>query len=558
MAKVCLHLEGRHSAWLRVVKLSTCAVRSLVLVLAIARPGTAQVREMPLGGSAPSELPLRSGDFVSATASAPAAMILRVVQPDGSVLRTWKVGTAPSRIAFVAATTGGHRWEFVPPGAGPRDATSAPAGQIKVDTVASLDTRLQPRVFDHSPMVRDLRRRVAAGDWKSDAFWMDVAMKGTPIVEEGNDKHYQIVTFLWRALSEMRNVSVIGTFMKAPLAEPMEHVTGTDVWYRTFRIPAGARFSYFLSPNSPLVFDGPDAEQQFATLQADPLNRHRWMCGPDADIYQCQSRAELPGAAVQPWLAERAAVSKGTLERHQITSQSLGGPRAVSVYVSSGAACDRQRCALLVVFDGPQYLSLVPTPTILDNLRAEGRIPPVVAVFVSQVNRARELACNEGFATFVATELIPWARKRYHAGSAASDVVVAGSSFGGLAAAFVALRHPSVIGNVLSQSGNFAWAPDRTVGPNLDATTEGGWLIQEYIRQPRQPVRFYLDAGVFEADRFVTGGAILESTRHFRDVLRAKGYTASFRLFAGGHDYLSWRGTLADGLIEMTGPPGSR
>jgi hypothetical protein len=101
--------------------------------------------------------------------------------------------------------------------------------------------------------------------------------------------------------------------------------------------------------------------------------------------------------------------------------------------------------------------------------------------------------------------------------------------------------------------GQFAWAPDRIVGPDLDATTEGGWLIKEYIGQPRQPLRLYLDAGVFEADRFVTGGAILESTRHFRDVLRAKGYTVTFSQFTGGHDYLSWRGTLAEGLIELIG-----
>jgi hypothetical protein len=94
------------------------------------------------------------------------------------------------------------------------------------------------------------------------------------------------------------------------------------------------------------------------------------------------------------------SVSRGTLERHQITSRRLGGPHRVAVYVSSGAACDRERCALLVLFDGPQHLSLVPTPSILDNLRADGRIPPFVAVFVSQEDRARELACNEDFGTF--------------------------------------------------------------------------------------------------------------------------------------------------------------
>jgi enterochelin esterase-like enzyme len=63
----------------------------------------------------------------------------------------------------------------------------------------------------------------------------------------------------------------------------------------------------------------------------------------------------------------------------------------------------------------------------------------------------------------------------------------------------------------------------------------------------------HLEAGVFEVDRFATGGAILESSRHFRDVLRAKGYDVIFTQFAGGHDYLSWRGTLADALIGLVG-----
>jgi enterochelin esterase family protein len=31
---------------------------------------------------------------------------------------------------------------------------------------------------------------------------------------------------------------------------------------------------------------------------------------------------------------------------------------------------------------------------------------------------------------------------------------------GGLQAAFVGLKHPEVFGNVLSQSGAFAWKPD--------------------------------------------------------------------------------------------------
>jgi len=36
-----------------------------------------------------------------------------------------------------------------------------------------------------------------------------------------------------------------------------------------------------------------------------------------------------------------------------------------------------------------------------------------------------------------------------------------------------------------------------------------------------------------------------------RDVLQAEGYQVHFQEFAGGHDYLSWRGLLANGLIEL-------
>jgi len=62
-----------------------------------------------------------------------------------------------------------------------------------------------------------------------------------------------------------------------------------------------------------------------------------------------------------------------------------------------------------------------------------------------------------------------------------------------------------------------------------------------------------LDVGTFEADFWGNGGYNLETTRHMRDVLRAKGYEVHYQEFAGGHEYLNWRGTLADGLIALIG-----
>jgi enterochelin esterase family protein len=193
---------------------------------------------------------------------------------------------------------------------------------------------------------------------------------------------------------------------------------------------------------------------------------------------------------------------------------------------------------------------------ILDNLIAAQQIPPTVAVLIanpSQDTRSKELPPNPAFAEFLAQELMPWVRARYSVTTDPSRAVVAGSSYGGIAATYAGLRHPELFGNVLCQSGSFWWAPDHSVGPNADATTETGWLAREFIRSPKLPLRFWMDAGVFEVDTNGTGGAILEPSRHMRDVLLAKGYEVHYRQYASGHDYLNWRGTLGEGLIALLG-----
>jgi enterochelin esterase family protein len=185
----------------------------------------------------------------------------------------------------------------------------------------------------------------------------------------------------------------------------------------------------------------------------------------------------------------------------------------------------------------------------------------MVAVLIanpSQDTRNKELPPNPAFADFLANELLPWVHARYTVTSDPRLTVVAGSSYGGIAATYAGLRHPEVFGNVLCQSGSFWWAPDHGAGPDADATTETGWLAKEFIKSPKLPLKFWMDAGVFEVDSRGSGGAILEPSRHMRDVLLAKGYEVHYQQFNSGHDYLNWRGTLADGLIALVGSDKTR
>jgi enterochelin esterase family protein len=63
-------------------------------------------------------------------------------------------------------------------------------------------------------------------------------------------------------------------------------------------------------------------------------------------------------------------------------------------------------------------------------------------------------------------------------------------------------------------------------------------------------VRFYLEAGQFETNE---GGGILTETRRLRDVLEARGYRVTYSAHPGGHDFIVWRGTFADGLLALIG-----
>src|SRR6185436_9797272 len=145
----------------------------------------------------------------------------------------------------------------------------------------------------------------------------------------------------------------------------------------------------------------------------------------------------------------------------------------------------------------------------LNNLIAAGKIPATVAVFVDNVPRRRlvDLVASDEFADFMAKELMPWIRSHYNVTKDAKQTVITGYSAGGLASTYVALRHPEVFGNVLSQSGAFWWSFEHNGGVcgsrcpdsggsggdgSKDATTEGNFLVKEFLARPKLPLQFYL------------------------------------------------------------------
>jgi enterochelin esterase family protein len=246
-------------------------------------------------------------------------------------------------------------------------------------------------------------------------------------------------------------------------------------------------------------------------------------------------------------VAPRPDVSSGKLETHRFVSDVLKNERRISVYTPP--KYDEKRDYPLVVFvDRYAYLTLIPTPTILDNMIADKAIPPMVAVFIGipSATRERELSCDPAFTNFAAHELINWVRKNYKVTKKPEEMIIAGSSQGAVAAAYIGTRHSDTYGNVLSQSGLYWYTPQ--------SDPEYEWFTRYLASLPRSNVKFYLEVGSLERGGISSDGpSIILANRHLRDILNAKGYSLYYSEFSGGHDYICWQGSLSDGLTALTG-----
>ncbi|HDS1815718.1 TPA: DUF3327 domain-containing protein [Pseudomonas putida] len=502
----------------------TCAATAQAATGPTLQPGQTVNGQAVSADSAVWRVALKAGDLVRGRVDGDVS--LRLLDPQGRPLRLLIDGQdQPRAFIFVADSPGPYGLR-----AEPLDGRAGAPFSLRLDQVLALAEQQQSAPPLASPILAQLAGQLAQGG-DTEAFWHARKAQGTPLVELlPGQPQLRLVTFLWRGAQH--NVRMFG----APSGrhEALQRLGTSDVWYASFEVPASTRLSYQMAPDVPR---SDDRRVILATTRRDPLNPATF-ADSSGDPWLSRSRLELADAPPQPWVAERPGIARGTLERKRLASDVLGNARDVYLYRPAAAGQ-----ALLVLFDAHAYTRQVPTPTILDNLIADGLIPPTAAIIIanpSDLSRQQELPPNPRFARFMAEELMPWAREQGLSAPAASTVI-AGSSYGGLAASYLGLKHPELFGNVLSMSGSYWWAKDGE---------EAGWLTREYVKAAPKPLRFYLQSGLFE------GPTILDTNRHLRDVLRAKGYAVQAVEYPAGHDYLQWRGSLPCGLISLIGRQG--
>jgi len=403
-----------------------------------------------------------------------------------------------------------------------------------------------------SPRLAALAKEIKAGNRAAlEAFWLELKDKAPLIEPVAGDEKRLWVTYVWRGDGEVKRVDMMGGLPASDdFVKPLARLLDTDLWYRSERLPNDARFTYTFIVNfaKPAPGDKGAMMKLVAQLKRDPFNPRAFLSPPASAI------AELPAAPPQPWINRLADASQGEVKLQTIKSEILKEERVIRVYTPPGYDPKARPYGLLIYFDGEVVPLIIPLPTILDNLIAKEKIPPMVAVMVnSQTTRSRDLACSGPFADFLAKELVTWARGNFNVSADPAQTVVSGFSLGGLAAVYCGLRHPEVFGNVLSQSGSFwyfdGWKESADVFER-NIFTDSGWLTREFAKAPRLPLRFFMEVGMLE--QAISINMVLEN-RRLHDVLVAKGYPVTYSEYNGGHDMLCWRGSLADGLIALVG-----
>lgn len=394
-----------------------------------------------------------------------------------------------------------------------------------------------------SPRLKQLKASLSQGiKGAEQRFWQQIEKQGSPLIEYVQEG-VALLTFLYKGL--VNNVRVLGSPNGGHTQ--LTHLEGSELWFHTSVVPSSTRLSYRVAPNVPQLQEEDYREQRravLATAQPDPLNQGEVFSKQD-NLFGMASTITLKDAPQSDCLS-LSGQPVGRIKEYEYGDNKYR--RKITVYHPHHSYNISKQAPLLILFDGDAYLNKLPTTRIIDNLVAQGKIPAMRVLFFNQPMpsmREQELTPNTHFAEFLADEFMPWLCSELQINPEPQNRVLAGSSFGGLAATYIAFQHPDSFAKVLSLSGSFWWSPNNTfVGEG-----KSNWLVEQIAGGVKRDVQVYLSVGNFETEP--EGNSLLATNKQMYQFLSSAGYQVFLDETASGHDYFNWQFMLAKGLTVL-------
>ncbi len=354
---------------------------------------------------------------------------------------------------------------------------------------------------------------------KTSALYQSLAdARKIPLVE--NDS----VAFLYKG--EANAVAWVGDFngwgYDASFPNKGKKVPHTNIWLLKTAFPKNARLDY------KIVLNGD-------TYILDPENPHQQWSGvgggsPNSELRMPEWKED---ETLTPKNAPKGRVQTDVL----FNSKVLGYQVMYSVYLPAGYE-SMSKLPAAYVTDGYEYMhpQMGNMPTVLDNLIAAKKIPPIITVFVDNrepINRQnnrrmKELAMSSVYLDFFVKELIPEIEKKFSATSDPKKRAIIGTSMGGLTATYFAFTRPDVFGLAGIQSPAFWTKPQ----------------IYQLCNNPANPtMKISMTTGLINDTS--------KESRKMKDILEANSCQYHYREVNEGHSWGNWRNLIDDVLVDL-------
>ncbi len=340
-----------------------------------------------------------------------------------------------------------------------------------------------------------------------------------PLVQPGQ------VTFVYRGQADevhlRRWISGFNTSL------PMQRLEGTDLWALTMELPGKSRFEYKFEVvrggGRDLVLD------EFNEVQAH-------------DPFGANSVCQGYGYKRPRWTLHDPEARTGSLTSLQVDSKAFDDRREVQVYLPARFRRSRSY-PLLVVHDGPDYLRYADLKTVLDNLIHRLEIPAMIVALTQSPDRLVEYTGDPRHARFIGEELVPALSEKLPLVDNNNARGLMGASLGGVASLHAASKYPDLFGQLLLQSGSFAFSDlgQHQKGPVFDPVVR---FVNEYRKKPfALAEKIYVSCGIYES--------LIYENRSMVPLLQAQGMQVNFEEARDAHNWENWRDRLRNGLTWL-------
>ena len=357
------------------------------------------------------------------------------------------------------------------------------------------------------------------GTPEPDAIDKFIRQNRFPLVEPGR------VTFVYRG--QAQEVFLRSWISGLNTAQPLELLAGTDLWALTMELPDMSRFEYKFevvkNSKSELVLD-----QLNGVLAHDPFGANS----------VCQGYGyKRPG-----WTLHDPESRSGSLATLKVDSRSFRQTREIEIYLPARFRRSRTY-PLLVVHDGSDYLRYADLKIVLDNLIHRLEIPAMIVAMTQSPDRLVEYTGDFRHARFLGEDLLPAVSTKFPILDDSKARGLVGASLGGVAALHAASRYPALFGQLLLQSGSFAFSDlgHHKKDPVFDPVVR---FVNEYRNSPFVLAeKIYMSCGIYES--------LIYENRSLLPVFQDQRMQIFFEESRDAHNWENWRDRLRQGLTWL-------